>query len=96
MEELELQKILEDAWGDERPIWIFCPICNKVLESEGINFIMNGHGRVECKCCEYKYQQRGSYASLVTIKNERFGLDDMFSDSEKMYARIAELKESRK
>ncbi len=86
----EYKAFLKAHWGDEMPIWVFCPICEDVLDGEGA---FNGFGKRNCSDCDYEYRQEGSYASLVTIKGERFGLDDMFSDSEEMHKRIAELKE---
>ena len=81
--------IWKEILEKEKPKWAFCPICEKILEGEGF---MGGAGRKYCQNCEYVYQEQGSYASLVTIKQESFSLDDMFDDSKKLDARIAELK----
>ena len=86
------EEIIKHLWGDERPIYAFCPICEGVLERSGP---FSGFGKATCSKCEYEYQQCGSYASRVTIKGSRFGLDDMFDDSEKMNKRIEEEKNNK-
>lgn len=85
----DYKKFLQDAWDGKKPIWVFCPICEEILEGDGC---LNGFGKRTCKDCKYEYQQQGSYASRVTINGQSFGLDDMFDDSDKMYHIIAELK----
>ncbi len=87
---------LQEWWNgveENRPLWVFCPICDKVLGGE---CTMNGVGHRECKDCKYEYTQHGSYAALVRINGEGFDLDDMFDDSEKMHQRIAELRNAKK
>jgi hypothetical protein len=84
----DYKKLLQEIWGDEKPIWVFCPICDEVLESDGF-----GHyGKRQCTACKYTFQQNGSYASIVTISGKRYDLDDMFDDSNAMHLAIAERK----
>jgi hypothetical protein len=91
----DLRQLVQKSWGDEKPIFVFCPLCDEILET-------NGYGPFSSKICpkgHYVFQSQGSYASRVTInvtgKEERFWLDDMFDDSEKMHDRIKEIKEKK-
>lgn len=81
-------KFLKEIYGDEKPIYIFCPICDNLLEVESIGYF----GLRRCLSCDYKYQQTGSYGSEVTINNQIYELDDMFDDSEKLDQKIKELR----
>ncbi len=88
----DVKEIIKSVWASDKvkPIWIFCPICEDVLETSGM------FGPSSCKDCQYSYQQMGSYASQVRIGDQGFGLDDMFDDRDKMYKVIAEKRALRK
>jgi hypothetical protein len=79
-----------------KKLWTHCPLCENRLEPKDGNLfrgIMNGMGVVECKACEYKYAQQGSYATKVTIGKESFWCDDMCDGGERLRKRIKELRE---
>lgn len=81
-------------------IWAICPLCNQALKDRNGFSCWGGFSNAKCKLDHYEYQGRGSYASEAWIridgKEEYFYFDDGPDDSKKFYARVKEIRATRK